>query len=238
MWRKNPVTMVGTLDRCWLFTFQTPESEAIRLLPDPLRPVTRAGLAFWNIVVSHVRAMRPKGMPQWLGVSYWHVAYRLYASFVTPGGETMEGLWFARSECDSRLMALAGNLATDYRFHTARITVDQDDAAVGIEIGSSDARSSARICRAAEPALPPCSAFGSIEEAASFLKYKPFGLSVDKRGRVCVVRIVRDESSWRSRAAHVVWQHWPFIEGKNVRPEVCFEVAPIDYQWNRGVVYL
>jgi hypothetical protein len=112
MIRKNPITMKGRIDRCWLFTFQAPEAEARALLPRPLVPVTREGFAFWNVVVCRVEAMRPRGVPGFLGMSYWHVAYRLYARF---GAE--EGLYFVRSDCDSGFMATMGNVMTDFNFH-------------------------------------------------------------------------------------------------------------------------
>src|SRR5579883_2076878 len=179
---KNPITMVGTLDKCWLFTFQTPEEEAWGELPEPLVPVTHNGFAFWNVVVSHVAHMRPKGLPAALGVSYWHVGYRLYARYETKTGVCIEGLYFARSDCDSKLMTRAGNLLTDYHFHTAAIAVHRDEACLEIDIGSQEAPAHASLCLTARPKLLPHSAFSSLGEAATALKYKPYGLSVQPGG--------------------------------------------------------
>src|SRR5438270_12511526 len=120
---KNPVPMVGTLERCWLFTYQTPADEARALVPRELELVTRGECAFWNIVVCRIRAMRPKGFPAFAGFSYWHIAYRLYVRIYPRTGPPIEGIYFPRSDCNSRLMSLMGNLLTDYRFHTARIEV-------------------------------------------------------------------------------------------------------------------
>jgi len=84
------------------------------------------------------------------------------------------------------------------------------------------------------PERPRTSVFDSIEEAAAFLKYKPRGFSVAKDGRVNVVRIVRDEAAWRARPVEVVSQRWAFFDGRKVAPELCTEVDPIAYRWNRG----
>src|SRR5437763_16699429 len=116
---KNPLTIIGTLDRCWLFVYQTPIEEARALLPRELEPVTHGGCAFWNVVVCHLRQMRPKPLPAFLGVSYWHVAYRFHVRFRPRSGPPVEGLYFVRSDCDSPLMTWAGNLLTDFNFHTA-----------------------------------------------------------------------------------------------------------------------
>ncbi|HEX5323450.1 MAG TPA: DUF2071 domain-containing protein [Capsulimonadaceae bacterium] len=231
---KNPLTMVGTLDRCWLFTFQTPEEDAWGHLPDPLVPVTHNGYAFWNVVVSHIQSMRPKGAPAALGLSYWHVGYRLYARCETGDGTAIEGLYFARSDCDKKLMTFAGNILTDYHFHTAPISARRDGEGLQIDIASPDAPANATLCLSGRATLPPYSAFASLEEAAAFLKYKPFGLSVLPGGEVSVVKIVRDETAWRGRLVQVQSERWAFLADKSVRPEICYEVSPIAYQWNRA----
>lgn len=226
--RKNPITMKGRIDRCWLFAFSTPEAEIRALLPRPLEPVTRDGRAFWNVVVCRVGAMRPRGVPSFLGMGYWHVAYRIYARF---DGE--EGLHFVRSDCDSGLMAWMGNVMTDFNFHKAAVDVQEDADLLRVTIDAPGAPAEATLRRRG-PALPRTSVFGSVEEAAAFLKYKPRGFSVAKDGRVNVVRIVRDEAAWRARPVEVVSQRWAFFDGRKVAPELCTEVDPIAYRWNRG----
>ena len=227
--QKNPLTMVGLIDKCWLFTYQTPEADALRLLPAPLLPVAHRGSAFWNVVVCHVDAMRPKGAPRQFGMSYWHVAYRLYVRYPASDGTETQGLYFVRSDCDSKLMAAAGNIMTDFNFHTA--TVDIDDGR--IRVGSDTAHGDAVVRDTAPSTLPPYSAFDHLDQAARFLKYKPFGISVDDRGVGSIVRIVRDERAWHARLVDFD-ADWQFFKGIEARPEICYEVDPIDYQWNRA----
>ncbi len=237
--QRNPLTAVGTLDRCWLFVYRTPVAEARGYLPKALEPVTRGGHAFWNVVVSHIHRMRPKGCPAFIGVDYWHVAYRLYVRCQPPGRpEPIEGLYFLRSDCDSPLMTLAGNALTDFRFHTSGIEVETRGESVQIQVASSEASARAALLPGQPPSLQPGSPFGSLEEAASFLKYRPFGISVDEgRGEANVVEITRKERAWRSPLVHVAEAGWQFFAGKQVALELCYEVEPIAYQWNRGKVY-
>jgi uncharacterized protein DUF2071 len=231
---KNPLTMVGTLDRCWLSVYQTPIEEARALLPRELEPVTHGGCAFWNVLVCHLHRMRPKPLPAFLGVSYWHVAYRLYARFNPASGPALEGLYFLRSDCDSRLMTGLGNLLTDFRFHTAGIEVVEEAPLVRLTVCSPDAPAAATLDRAQPPQLAAHSAFASLEEAAAFLKYQPRALSITPGGQASIVSIQRDEAAWKYRLVTVTDARWKFLEGKTVRPEICYEVAPIAYQWNRG----
>lgn len=231
---KNPVTMVGMIDRCWLFTFHTPEENAARLLPYPLVPVTHRGCAFWNVVVCHIEGMRPKGIPRFLGASYWHAGYRLYARYPTDRGEEIQGLYFVRSECDSAVMTTAGNLLTDFNFHTAPIRARETDASVDIDIESVDAPARVTVCRNSPATLAPDTVFDHLDQAARFLKYKPYGISLDRSGGGNIVRIVRDEHAWRARLVQARSAEWKFLADKNVRPEICYEVEPIQYQWNRA----
>ena len=236
-WQKNPLTVIGKLDRCWLFTYRTPAELAHSQLPRPLEPVTHAGYAFWNIVVCHISAMRPKHFPAFIGIDYWHLAYRLYARVPLAQGRAIEGLYFLRSECDHRLMELSGNLLTDFRFHAAQLRIQQDQEALEIRLESPEAPAYARLLPGAAPQHNPRSAFASLDEGAAFLKYKPYGISVDKAGKVNVVHITRDESAWRSRLVRVAAADWAFFRGQDVKPEICYEVEPILYQWDRGRIY-
>ena len=231
---KNPLTLVGTIDRCWLFVYQTPAADARRLVPDTLELVTREGCAFWNIVVCRLRGMRPRGFPAFLGVGYWHVAYRFYVRFHPASGPPIEGLYFLRSDCDHRVMSVMGNALTDFHFHTAGIEAAEQGTLLSLMVRSPDAPARATVDRAKPAELPPHSGFSSLEEAAAFLKYKPFGISLDPAGNANIVAIQREESAWKSRLVRVVSAEWRFFDGKTVRPEICYEVEPIDYQWNRG----
>ena len=138
MWQKNPLTMRGTFSHCWLFTYQTPAAEAQALLPPHLELVTHQKSAFWNVVVCQIHSMRPKPVPAWLGIKYWHVAYRLYVRFYPKSGPSVEGLHFLRSDCDSRLIATVGNVMTDFNFHTAPVEVEEQRDKINIRVKSAD----------------------------------------------------------------------------------------------------
>ncbi|HEY0075141.1 MAG TPA: DUF2071 domain-containing protein, partial [Abditibacteriaceae bacterium] len=224
------------ITRCWLFTYQTPASEAQLLLPPHLELVTHQECAFWNVVVCRIKSMRPQPLPTWVGIQYWHVAYRLYVRFHPQSGPPLEGLHFLRSDCDSRLIATSGNLMTDFNFHTAAVAVQEHNDTISIQVKSPDMPAQAKLQPQVPPQLPAYSAFTSLEEAAAFLKYKPRGISVDEEGNANIVQIVRQEEAWQSSLVSVENAEWSFFNDKNVRPEICYQVNPISYQWNRGQI--
>ena len=232
---KNPLTMTGTIRRCWLFAYQSPIEEATKVLPAHLELVTHGRFAFWNVVVCQIGSMRPKGIPSPFGITYWHVGYRLYVRFRPKSGKPIEGLYFLRSDCDNRLISRFGNLMTDFNFHVAKILVTSETNSSRLTIDSSEAPAEVR-WNHNKPSLASYSAFDSLENAASFLKYKPFGISTT-RGGANIVKIVRDEKAWRFKLVNVLSEKWKFFEHKNVRLEACYEVDPIRYEWRRGERY-
>lgn len=235
--QKNPLTICGRLERCWLFTFQTPPAAAQQSLPDVLEPITHNGFAFWNVVITQLREMRPWPLPAWTGVGYWHVAYRLYVRFHPPAGPSVDGLYFVRSDCDSQLIRMAGNLLTDFRFALAPIGCQERAEQIELAIHAPDAPARALLARRPPASLPAHSAFSSLDEAKAFLEYEPFGIGVGPAGEVNVVPVVRDETTWQTKLLHVKSAVWGFFADKEVRHEICYEAAPIDYRWQRGRVY-
>lgn len=79
--------------------------------------------------------------------------------------------------------------------------------------------------------------FSELDAAQAFLKYKPAGISVNRYG-VDVLRITRDESAWRSKLVHVEHADFAFLKPFDATLEVCYEVEPVHYRWNRAERYL
>lgn len=234
--QKSPLTMLGTLSRCWLFTYQTPAQSVVPLLPPELEPVQRRNYAFWNVVVCQVQNMHPKILRGAAGITYWHIAYRLYVRFKARSGETIEGLYFMRSDCDNRLLTVFGNLFTDFKFNLASVRVQQDSKSTQIDVAAPGGDAHVKLSNS-PPTLPEYSAFTSLAEAEQFLKYKPNGISISTSGQASVVHIVRDEKAWRSKLVVLQEARWAFFDDKNVKPEICYEVGRINYQWNRAQTY-
>lgn len=230
----NPFTMRGEFEWCYLLALRTPEAEARALLPPELELVTRDGWAFWNVVFCEIRGMRPVPVPTPLGLRYRHVAYRLYVRFRPHDGEPMEGLYFVRSDCNLALMRSIGNLLTDFRFHLSSIERELGADTIRLTVSSPDAPAHLLLDKLPRPELASGSPFGTLDEAAAFLKYKPRGMSVnEKTRRVSVVQIVREEAAWQSHLLRIERAELSFFRDKQVVPEICYDVQPLPYQWNR-----
>jgi hypothetical protein len=231
------ITMVGRLSDCLLLAYRTPLDAIAGLLPPGLSPVTHGGYAFWNVVACRVEKMRPAHIPRAFGMSYHHVAYRLYVRAATRGGE-ITGLYFLRSDADSSLISAGGNLTSDFRFHGSQISLTTDAQTFSTRVTSKDASGDADILAtlANEARLAADSCFASIEEANHLLKYQPFGLSVHNKV-LHVAEVLRDESCWRESAVTVGPSQFSYLDSlhqHNLRLERATRVDAIDYRWRLG----
>ncbi|MGV3534077.1 MAG: DUF2071 domain-containing protein [Chthoniobacteraceae bacterium] len=232
--QKNPLTIRGHLRRCWLFTWRAPVESIRRHLPSILTPVTHGGFAFWNAVVCEVRDLRPAPLPAWCGLSYWHVGYRIYVHAPLADGRELEGLYFVRSDCDRRIVAWPGNVLADFRFRVGEIHVNESGPSVQGDVQVEGANAHFQLDRNATPTLSTGSPFATLHDAEAALKYPPAGIATAGLTHLNVVRIAREEKAWRSRAIAAPRLDFEFFANEPVTPELCFEVDPIDYQWNRG----
>lgn len=202
-------------------------------LPAGLEAVGHYGYGFYHWVVCEVRNMRPAPLPAQWGFSYHHAALRILCRARLADGSIRAGLHFLRSDCNFPLLATAGNLLTGFRFHASSVAWTESGSRVHLEIGGTSP-SAWTLDREAPLRDRDHSPFHSMEEAVRLLKYPACALSVDKGGKVHAVTITRDESRWHSRPVAVVEEDVPVMREAGAGLEMAFEVAPIDYQWNRG----
>jgi hypothetical protein len=252
------ITTAGRLNECLLLAYRTPADRVRHLLPRGLELLTRDGFAFWNVVAATVEDMRPAVFPPSCGVSYHHVAYRLYVQGRAEGqAEPVRGLYFVRSDADSAVVGRLGNVFSAFHFHPAEVEISSGHSVLTVSVRGGEAEPDARcgepggapgdaIVRVAadgvpvEAALAHGSPFASVADAERFLKYPPLGLSVDLDGRFLkLAEAIRDESKWAETPVRVIESRLRFFATLGLAPrDVALEratrVAPIDYRWRLG----
>ncbi len=233
--------LAGRLDPCFLISLAVDPAPVEPLLPAGLELITLHGSAFWNIVVCRVRRLRPLGVPDLFGLTYWHIAHRLHVRAKARSGRRWEGLFFLRSDIDRGILTTPGNWLTDFCFHRVEMRIEESPGLFRLEIGDKDdGLASGRIeinrdGKTREAAPPP---FDSLEERERILRYAPLGLAPDPSGSVLrIAKVDRDERRWRESLVKVMHCELRYLEdrlqgeGRLVRAT---EVAPIDYVWTLG----
>ncbi|MGC3957881.1 MAG: DUF2071 domain-containing protein [Verrucomicrobiota bacterium] len=229
------LTMQGRISACVLLAYRTPKRAVEQLVPQGLELVTRGQWAFWNVVASRIEAMRPNGLPAWCGLSYTHVAYRLYVR-ATNTSTPIEGLFFVRSDADNALISTTGNWLSDFRFHHSQIEFRATNEAVNLKVrnpeASAELHATFSTSETASLITSPC--FSSPTEAAQFLKYRPLGLSPNPKA-LRLAEVFRNETEWRETPLTVCTGCFPFLEQFGPHQlELATQVAPIDYRWRLG----
>lgn len=223
--------MVGRLEECYLLAYRADPADAARLLPRGLAPMVHEGSAFWNVVLSKVDRMRPIGTPRALGMSYVHVAYRIYVRARAEDGRALEGLHFVRSDVDRPLMALGGNVMTDFRFHASDVSWGTEADGLTLDVRTKDGEGDAHVELDLRPAL-------DAPRPPAYLKYMPLGLSTNKAGtRARLAEVSRDETRWREdpvRVRRADLALFGRMGQKGVSLVAATKVAPLDYRWVLG----
>ncbi|MEV4508211.1 DUF2071 domain-containing protein [Dactylosporangium sp. NPDC049525] len=131
--RRHPLPMRTRFGHSLVVTYALPPAILEPLLPPGLTLDTytsRDGSTHGFVAVGIVstQGLRPAPLPAALGMDVVLTGYRIFATFPTPAGKTMRGLYILRSDTHRVVLAAAGNLLTRYRYHLARVglTVDGD----------------------------------------------------------------------------------------------------------------
>ncbi|MGF1426663.1 DUF2071 domain-containing protein [Kitasatospora sp. LaBMicrA B282] len=224
------------------------------LPPDLLAPLVPPGLrldtytdpggtehGFVAVAVVGARALRPAGLPARLGRDFVLTGYRIFTRFPTPGGRTMRGLRILRSDTDSRLMAVGGNLFTRYDYHHARIGTRVLGEQLEFKVLSGDGRADlhGRADLGSAPAvLPAGSPFADARAARRFAGPLPYTFEYEPQTHsMIVVKAVR--ARWEPLPVAVdvrrltFFDHGPFAGSRPVLANA-FHVADLAYGWQAG----
>ncbi len=232
---KHPVPMTTLFRHCLLANYAiTPEALAA-LLPAPLVPDLAGGRAWLSVVIADMARMRPAGVPAALGVSYRQVVYRAVVR-CGPG----RGVYFLRSDADSRVMNTGGNLLSFFRFHHAAVAWTRDAGREQVTVASSDGTADIDLTLGTSPlqGLPAGCAFPALAQAKEhlvdlFTAYHPR----DGQRRIDVVAIKR--ADWRITVLPVISARCAFLDGAgpippgHARLDSVFAVQDLPYYWHR-----
>ena len=133
-WLKTlPIAYRGLLQDVRIVNFSVPMPEVTHLIPEGLKAADFDGRAMISLADLQIRQMRPKALPNWLSITYRHVALRLLVEPI--GDETAnQAIYFLKSFCASPSVICGAAIFTDYQLQKARI---KGDKRVNIKTGKS-----------------------------------------------------------------------------------------------------
>ena len=243
--RRHPFAVEAFFRRCLVLTFAVPASALAGLLGPGLELDTYGDCGFLAIALVETERLRPKGLPAWLGQSFFLSGYRIFCRFVRAGRAPLRGLKILRSDTDRRAMEWFGNAFTHYGYRHAKVerglSPNGGTYSVRIRTKGRDADLEVEADLAHRPAdLPAGSPFRSLEDARSFAGPLPFTFGFDAAAkRMVVVKGVR--TTWNPEPVEVRVGTASFLDRppfRDAQPRLAnaFYIERVPYEWQRGTL--
>lgn len=170
-------TIQGTIRRRILANFRVDPSVMQKQLPARFRPKLHNGLAVAGICMIRLEHIRPKMMPEVIGVDSENAAHRV-AVLWDEDGHTKEGVFISRRDTNSKLNALMGGRVFPGEHHESTFEVHEGGDAINIRMQSLDNEVSFALEGRIADQLPSTSIFSSLAEASLFFEGGAVGYSV------------------------------------------------------------
>jgi hypothetical protein len=133
----NIPTIQGIIDRRVLVNFTADPDTIKKIIPPPFRPRIYKNKSIVGICLIRLKHIRPKGLPNFIGISSENGAHRIAVEW-TENGETKEGVFIPRRDTSSYLNSLAGGRIFPGRHFHAKFDVKEENGYYHIAFKSSD----------------------------------------------------------------------------------------------------
>lgn len=130
-------TIHGYIDRRILINFTTDPKVVEKIIPFPFRPKIYKEKAIVGICLIRLKNIKPKGFPDFMGVSSENGAHRIAVEW-DENGETKTGVYIPRRDTSLQLNTLVGGRIFPGKHYHAKFNVYENDGNYHIDFKSSD----------------------------------------------------------------------------------------------------
>ncbi len=170
-------TIQGVIRRRILANFRIDPVVMQRHIPSRFRPKLHNGFAVAGICLIRLEHIRPKLMPEIVGLNSENAAHRV-AVLWDEDGATREGVFISRRDTSSQLNHFLGGRIFPGEHHQASFNVKDSGLEINFEMKSVDEAVAVEIQGVPAQELPSSSMFASVKEASSFFEGGSLGYSV------------------------------------------------------------
>lgn len=226
----------GVIDRRILVNYRVDPEVLARVVPEPFEPKLIGSNGVAGICLIRLKAIRPRGLPAFLGISSENAAHRIAVQWKT-NGQTQQGVYIPRRDSSSRLNSLLGGRLFPGLHHHANFSVEESYDELRIALGGADGPVHLLVQAHRAHDLPLTSVFDSLEQASSFFEEGSVGYSPTERAGEYDGLELRT-INWRIEPLEVEMVQSSFFENRNVFPKgsVEFDCAllmrGIEHEWH------
>ena len=183
----------GIIRRRILANFRVDPETLQREIPARFQPKLHNGFAVAGICLIRLEHIRPRSMPEIIGLNSENAAHRVAVTW-DEDGETREGVFISRRDTGSQIAHLVGGRIFPGEHHHAEFSVTESESEISLAMKSDDAAVTLEIAARVAHEMPSDSTFSSLTEASAFFEGGSLGYSVTKDpGRLDGLKLVTKE---------------------------------------------
>ena len=167
----------GLIRRRMLINFRVAPEVMQAQLPARFRPKLQKGFAIAGICLIRLEEIRPRHLPDFLGISSENGAHRIAVHW-DEGSETKEGVYIPRRDTSSLMNHFAGGRLFPGEHHHAAFEVKDDGDLIDLTMRAKDDGVAVEVRARNAASLPSASLFSSLDEASAFFAGGSVGYSV------------------------------------------------------------
>lgn len=167
----------GVIRRRILANFRIDPEVMQREIPARFQPKLQKGWAVAGICLIRLEHIRPKALPEIVGLNSENAAHRVAVSW-NDDGAAREGVFISRRDTSSQINQMLGGRVFPGEHYAAHFEVKESGPEVALKVRSDDAEVKVEIAGRVVDSLPPTSVFTDLKEASTFFEGGSVGYSV------------------------------------------------------------
>jgi Uncharacterized conserved protein (COG2071) len=226
-------TIRGLIDRRILVNFTADVDVVRKILPPTFRPKIYRDKSIVGICLIRLKYVRPKGIPEFLGVSSENGAHRIAVEW-DEDGQVKEGVYVPRRDTSLMLNSLVGGRLFPGKHHLAKFNVNESYGNYHVDFVSSDNTTISIDAKETEQ-FNTNSIFRTLESVSDFFENGSVGYSPNKE-KFDGLRLKTYE--WKVKPLEVTNVKSSFFEDEGFFPKgtVTFDNAllmtKVEHEWN------
>ena len=172
-------TIHGIIERRVLLNYRIDPEALQKVLPLGFRPKLFKGKGIGGVCMIRFGGLRPRMIPQWLGLGSENEAHRIAVEWDQEDGRK-EGVFIPRRDTASLLNKTLGGRVFPGIFEKSSFSVDESFDSVSVKIQRADGTDEVAFAGQVAAKLPATSRFESTDEAASFFSLGATGYSTTR----------------------------------------------------------
>lgn len=222
----------GYIDRRILINFTADPKVVEKIIPYPFRPKIYNNKAIVGICLIRLKNIKPKGLPNFMGVNSENGAHRIAVEW-DENGETKTGVFIPRRDTSLKLNTLIGGRIFPGKHYHAKFNVEESNGNYHIDFKSSDGTEILIDAIETKP-FNDNSIFETLENASDFFEKGDLGYSPNKTK---FEGLKLKAYTWEVRPLKVLKVKSSFFENEGIFPKgsIAFDNAllmtNIEHEW-------